>query len=57
MIMTKDQSEAEDALARVLAMAYARAQQCGFQPATDYVARDEKILRKFMFGSEKKKGE
>lgn len=55
--MTKDQSEAEDALARVLAMAYSRARQVQLQAATDYVARDEKILRKFMFGSEKKKGE
>ena len=55
MVMTKEQSEAEDALARVLAMAYGKA--IGNEFVTILIARDEKILRNFMFGSEKNKGE
>lgn len=55
MNMTDEESKAEDALARVLAMAYGRARRDS--KITELVARDEKLLRQFMFGETKKKGE
>lgn len=52
--MTGKESKAEDALARLLAIAYARAKRVSkFSPmATDLVEADEKILRQFMFGED-----
>lgn len=56
--MQSKKSLAEDALARVLAMAYQRASQCdsfridGGVPVRDTVAKDEEVLRKYLFGGE-----
>lgn len=53
--MQSKKSLAEDALARVLSMAYQRASQCdSFRidsgiPVRDAVAKDEEVLRKYLF--------